>query len=85
MSRFMLVLAGAVMLGVGVQAPGAVEGQRSTVDGQQSTVNSQQSTVDRRLLTVVPAPWLQADPADSIYRVAREALNKGRYREALEA
>jgi HEAT repeat protein len=78
MSRLMLVLAGAWMLGVGVKVP-------QEVDGRRSTVNGQQSTADRRLLTVVPAPWLQADPADSLYRVAREALNKGRFREALEA
>ena len=78
MSRFVLVLAGALMLGVGVQVPMAVDGRRSTVNGQQSTV-------DRRLLTTPPAPWLQNDPADSLYRVAREALNKGRYRDALDA
>ena len=78
MSRLMLVLAGALMLGVGVQAPMAV-------DAQPSTVNGQQSTVDRRPLTVAPAPWLTNDPADSLYRVAREALNKGRYRDALDA
>jgi HEAT repeat protein len=77
----MLALAGALLLGVGIQ----VDGQWSTVNSQQSTVDDQQSTVDRRPLTTVPAPWLQGDPADSIYRVAREALNKGRYREALDA
>lgn len=78
MSRLMLTLAGALLLGAGVQVPAAVE-------GRSSTVNDQQSTVDRRLSTVVPAPWLVNDPADSLYRVAREALNKGRYREALDA
>ncbi|MEO6876958.1 MAG: outer membrane protein assembly factor BamD, partial [Gemmatimonadaceae bacterium] len=26
-----------------------------------------------------PAPWAQGDPADSVYRVAREALNRGDY------
>jgi HEAT repeat protein len=77
----MLALAGALLLGVGIQ----VDGQWSTVNSQQSTVDDQQSTVDRRPLTTVPAPWLQGDPADSMYRVAREALNKGRYREALDA
>ena len=64
MSRFMFVVAGALLLGVGAQAP-------------VSRVSSPAS--------VVPAPWLQGDPADSIYRVAREALNRGRYREALQA
>jgi HEAT repeat protein len=78
MSRFVLVLAGVLMLGAGTQAP-------MGADGQRSTVNSQQSTVDRRLLTTAPAPWLINDPADSLYRIAREALNKGRYREALDA
>ena len=27
----------------------------------------------------VPAPWIQGDPADSVYRLAREALNNGDY------
>ncbi|MBK7351325.1 MAG: HEAT repeat domain-containing protein [Gemmatimonadetes bacterium] len=31
-----------------------------------------------------PAPWLQADPADSLYRVAREALNRNQYRKAAD-
>ena len=35
--------------------------------------------------TAAPAAWLPDDPADSIYRAAREALNKGQYRQAAEA
>jgi HEAT repeat protein len=36
-----------------------------------------------RFLNASPrAPWAQEDPADSIYRVAREALNRGEYRRA---
>jgi len=31
-----------------------------------------------------PAPWLQQDPGDSLYKAAREALNKGQYKEAAE-
>ena len=31
-----------------------------------------------------PAPWLQTDPADSLYRVAREALNRNQYRRAAD-
>jgi TolA-binding protein len=31
-----------------------------------------------------PAPWAQNDPADSLYRVAREALNRGDYRRAAQ-
>jgi HEAT repeat protein len=29
-----------------------------------------------------PAPWVADDPADSLYRVAREALNRNEYRQA---
>src|SRR4051812_17960727 len=31
-----------------------------------------------------PAPWAPGDPADSLYRVAREALNRGDYRRAAQ-
>ena len=30
-----------------------------------------------------PAPWAQSDPADSLYRAAREQLNRGDYRRAV--
>ena len=30
------------------------------------------------------APWASEDPADSLYRVAREALNRGEYRRAAQ-
>ena len=31
-----------------------------------------------------PAPWLQSDPGDSLYRMAREALRREQYRAAVE-
>jgi HEAT repeat protein len=31
-----------------------------------------------------PGPWMQGDPADSLYRVARESLNRGDYRRAAQ-
>ena len=34
--------------------------------------------------TVPPAPWSAEDPADSLYREAREALNRGDYRRAAD-
>ncbi len=37
------------------------------------------------LLTRARAPWLQGDPADSLYRQARELLNNGEYRRAAAA
>ena len=33
---------------------------------------------------VPPAPWAKADPADSLYRLAREALSRGDYKRAAE-
>ncbi len=32
-----------------------------------------------------PAPWIQEDPGSDAYAAAREALNAGRYREAVQA
>ena len=40
---------------------------------------------DNRLLESRPrAGWLQEDPADSLYRLARESLNRGEYRRAAQ-
>src|SRR5919109_2222693 len=32
--------------------------------------------------TMPPEPWAEADPADSLYRLGREAINRGEYRRA---
>ncbi len=34
--------------------------------------------------STAPAPWLAEDPADSLYRLGREALNRNQYRRAAE-
>jgi HEAT repeat protein len=39
---------------------------------------------DRLLDTKPRAAWLQQDPADSLYRLARESLNRGEYRRAAQ-
>ncbi len=39
----------------------------------------------RSIMSEPPAPWLADDPADSLYRLARLALDRGRYREAADA
>jgi HEAT repeat protein len=47
------------------------------------TVASLQATTGQAMLTAEPpAPWDDADPADSLYRQARETLNRGDYRRA---
>ena len=43
------------------------------------------STKGDRLLDARPrSPWLGSDPADSLYRLARESLNRGEYRRAAQ-
>ena len=41
-------------------------------------------SADRLMETRPRAPWLREDPADSLYRIAREALNRGEYRRAAQ-
>lgn len=41
-----------------------------------------QARAEVAIATQAPAPWLQTDPGDSIYRVAREALRREQYRVA---
>lgn len=38
----------------------------------------------RSFVSIPPAPWAKADPADSLYRLAREALSRGDYKRAAE-
>lgn len=53
--------------------------QRSLPDLDYVGLSSQ---LGQRLADGPPAPWAQGDAADSLYRVAREALNRGEYRRA---
>ncbi|HEV7836915.1 MAG TPA: hypothetical protein VGO75_02525, partial [Gemmatimonadaceae bacterium] len=38
--------------------------------------------LDRQASPQPPAPWAKSDPADSLYRLAREALSRGDYKRA---
>jgi HEAT repeat protein len=42
------------------------------------------ASLDRQADPLPPAPWAKADPADSLYRLAREALSRGDYKRAAE-
>lgn len=64
-----LAAAAVVLLGVGVR-------------GQAQDVSSGPAI---ELASTPPESWLQGDPADSLYKVAREALNRSRFREAATA
>ena len=41
-------------------------------------------TLEPGFAQVPPEPWAEADPADSLYRLGREAINKGQFRRADE-
>ncbi|MDP9201638.1 MAG: HEAT repeat domain-containing protein [Gemmatimonadota bacterium] len=42
------------------------------------------ATLDQQASPLPPEPWAKADPADSLYRLAREALSRGDYKRAAE-
>jgi HEAT repeat protein len=42
------------------------------------------ATLDLQTVPLPPEPWAKADPADSLYRLAREALSRGDYKRAAE-
>ena len=44
----------------------------------------QAASAEAPIASRAPAPWLAEDPADSLYRLAREALNRQQYRVAVE-
>jgi HEAT repeat protein len=42
------------------------------------------AALDQRQIVLPPEPWAKADPADSLYRLAREAMARGDYKRAAE-
>lgn len=42
------------------------------------------TALDQQVNPLLPEPWAKADPADSLYRLAREALSRGDYKRAAE-
>ncbi len=42
------------------------------------------ASLNRQSVPLPPEPWAKADPADSLYRLAREALSRGDYKRAAE-
>jgi TolA-binding protein len=47
-------------------------------------VRAEFASIDRQAMPLPPEPWAKADPADSLYRLAREALSRGDYKRAAE-
>jgi tetratricopeptide (TPR) repeat protein len=53
----------------------------TSVDAQLTTAFA---SIGNQADPLPPAPWAKADPADSLYRLAREALSRGDYKRAAE-
>src|SRR5204863_492694 len=53
--------------------------------GSASTQLSEElASLDQQTTPLLPEPWAKADPADSLYRLAREAMSRGDYKRAAE-
>ncbi|HSM17440.1 MAG TPA: HEAT repeat domain-containing protein [Gemmatimonadales bacterium] len=76
---------------VGTVSLAVMASGRSGTSDAASTAGVEESGVLRSLVTqgpqaehnLAPAPWIAEDPADSLYRLARNALNSGDYRLAV--
>src|SRR5688572_29333451 len=44
--------------------------------------HQESSPAEDRFAQLPPAPWAEADPADSLYKAGREAINRGDFRRA---
>ncbi len=77
--------------GFGVsQTPGSHKSLQSSVAPALPLVAANEQSGDalnefeQQAALVAPEPWAKADPADSLYRLAREAMSRGDYKRAAE-
>ena len=52
--------------------------------GADAQITQEFASLDRQDVPLPPEPWAKADPADSLYRLAREAMARGDYKRAAE-
>lgn len=62
----------------------AMDMARASVDRAMIAMPTLAFSSDRLMAARPPAPWAQGDPADSLYRMGREAMNRGDYRHAAQ-
>src|SRR5437868_184157 len=55
-----------------------------TVAGATMQLGEEFASLDQQATPLPPEPWAKADPADSLYRLAREAMSRGDYKRAAE-
>jgi HEAT repeat protein len=72
-----------LQLGMALAAVAAISGYPLSVESTRFPVAAVQPTMDS-VIPRIPAAWLQGDPADSLYRRARETLNRRDYRAAAD-
>jgi HEAT repeat protein len=70
-------------IGAAVAAAGMVAGATANAQ-QRDATGSAAGVYAQSLATHAPAAWLQQDPGDSLYKAARDALNRGQYRVAAD-
>src|ERR1700720_3983340 len=56
----------------------------TTFAGANAQLGGEFASLDRQAMPLPPEPWAKADPADSLYRLAREAMSRGDYKRAAE-
>ena len=71
------------------QAPTGLDSFHSNVAplalaGADAQLSAAFTALDKQANPLIPEPWAKADPADSLYRLAREALSRGDYKRAAE-
>jgi HEAT repeat protein len=52
--------------------------------GANTQLTEEFASLDQQATPLPPEPWAKADPADSLYRLAREAMGRGDYKRAAE-
>jgi TolA-binding protein len=52
--------------------------------GANTQLSEEFSSLDQQAVPLPPEPWAKADSADSLYRLAREAMTRGDYKRAAE-
>jgi tetratricopeptide (TPR) repeat protein len=52
--------------------------------GANTQLTEEFASLDQQATPLPPEPWAKADPADSLYRLAREAMARGDYKRAAE-
>src|SRR5712671_1307359 len=88
--RTLLTAAAIISSAFGVsQSPSVYDSFNSNVAplalvGADAQLSAAFTALDQQANPVLPEPWAKADPADSLYRLAREALSRGDYKRAAE-